>query len=392
LEDQDQEHNAHITPLGRVSFGRRLGVSFRCRLTANAGKGIYDPVKWAVVFKYTSVNIPTGVTVTFKNHPSHAPVVWLVQGDATIAGTLNLNGKSGALSGILTEAGPGGFQGGGGYSPSRPVGSGHGPGGGGQPASGLFDANGGSYATQGGGDGVPGPIYGNPAILPLIGGSGGTGYGNQRDAYRIAGSSGGGALLLCAGDILDVSGTVSATGGLSMTGCGSGGAIRIIANVVSGNGVLNAEGTPADGQTWGGFGRIRIEANAVTFTGVRYPAPSVYAPLFTDPVIWPPANTPAIAIAQIAGGSAPVDPHAVLSTSDHYTTLDVSPTAAFVVRLNATNVPPDWNVILRVVPYYGKDFIAAAHLVSGDETASVWQATITSPVGVSAIQARASKT
>lgn len=32
------------------------------------GKGIYDPEKCAVVFKYKSVNIPAGVTVTFKNH------------------------------------------------------------------------------------------------------------------------------------------------------------------------------------------------------------------------------------------------------------------------------------------------------------------------------------
>ena len=40
---------------------------------ANAGKGIHDPAKWAVVFKYSSVNIPPGVTVTFKNHPAHRP-------------------------------------------------------------------------------------------------------------------------------------------------------------------------------------------------------------------------------------------------------------------------------------------------------------------------------
>ncbi len=36
--------------------------------TANAGKGIYDPSKWAVVFKYSSVTVATGKTVTFKNH------------------------------------------------------------------------------------------------------------------------------------------------------------------------------------------------------------------------------------------------------------------------------------------------------------------------------------
>ena len=47
---------------------------------ATPGKGRYDANKWAVVFKYSSVNTPAGVTVTFKNHPSYAPVIWLVSG------------------------------------------------------------------------------------------------------------------------------------------------------------------------------------------------------------------------------------------------------------------------------------------------------------------------
>src|SRR5687768_18467177 len=44
------------------------------------GKGVYDPVKWAVVFKYDSVSIAEGSTVRFLNHPSCAPVVWIVSG------------------------------------------------------------------------------------------------------------------------------------------------------------------------------------------------------------------------------------------------------------------------------------------------------------------------
>ena len=57
----------------------------------SSGNGIYDAEKWAIVFKYSSVNIPSGVTVTFKNHPSHAPVVWLVQGSVNIAGTVSVD-------------------------------------------------------------------------------------------------------------------------------------------------------------------------------------------------------------------------------------------------------------------------------------------------------------
>ena len=69
--------------------------------TANAGKGIYDASKWAVVFKYSSVNIPAGVTVSFKNHASRAPVVWLVKGDVEVNGNVNLNGATGAPDGVL---------------------------------------------------------------------------------------------------------------------------------------------------------------------------------------------------------------------------------------------------------------------------------------------------
>jgi len=63
-------------------------------LQPGTGTGVYDADKWAVVFKYSSVNIPSGVTVTFKNHASRAPVVWLVQGNTTIAGTVNLDGQA----------------------------------------------------------------------------------------------------------------------------------------------------------------------------------------------------------------------------------------------------------------------------------------------------------
>ena len=43
--------------------------------TANAGNGVYDPDKWAVVFKYTSVTVDADATLSFANHPTRAPVV-----------------------------------------------------------------------------------------------------------------------------------------------------------------------------------------------------------------------------------------------------------------------------------------------------------------------------
>ena len=119
--------------------------------TANAGKGIYDPNKWAVVFKYSSVNI-SGGAVSFINHPTHAPVVWLVSGNVTNNGTISLGGQSfSANYSDAAEPGPGGFRGG------TLVMSGFGPGGG--------YSYYGSYSS-------PPYGYGNQQIVPLIGGSG----------------------------------------------------------------------------------------------------------------------------------------------------------------------------------------------------------------------------
>ena len=133
--------------------------------SANAGKGIYDSNKWAVVFKYSSVLVNSGCTVTFKNHLKRAPVVWLVQSNVTINGTVSLNGQDAPTAPWLAEPGPGGFRGGAGnYAYGAANGSGFGPGGaaiGSQSPSGY----GGSYGSQG--SGGPSP-YGNPSLLPLI--------------------------------------------------------------------------------------------------------------------------------------------------------------------------------------------------------------------------------
>ncbi len=150
--------------------------------SANAGKGIYDPEKWAVVFKYSSVNIPAGVTVSFINHPTHAPVVWLVQGDVAINGALNLNGDGGDVRGpeklVPPEPGPGGFRGG----VAGPAGFGAGLGPGGTDPAGWPGSTSASYAAT----------YGNPQIVPLLGGSGSGGNGSE-DAR---GCAGGGAILI----------------------------------------------------------------------------------------------------------------------------------------------------------------------------------------------------
>lgn len=51
------------------------------------------------IFNFTSVNIPTGVTVTFKKNALNTPVVILASGNVTIAGTLDVTGTSGVATG-----------------------------------------------------------------------------------------------------------------------------------------------------------------------------------------------------------------------------------------------------------------------------------------------------
>lgn len=78
------------------------------------------------IYNYSSVNIPSGVTVSFIPNANNSPVVWLVQSNAVISGTVNLNGQL-TTNGIGGVGGPGGYRGGnGGTSPT----AGLGPGGG----------------------------------------------------------------------------------------------------------------------------------------------------------------------------------------------------------------------------------------------------------------------
>jgi len=153
------------------------------------------------IYHYTSVNIPADVTVSFIPNAGNKPVVWLVQNDCVISGTLDVAGQHGNYNiNMGLTGGPGGGRGGNGGSVASP---GQGPGGG--PAVGSNA----SYATVGQGNPEslpPGNIYGNTFILPLLGGSGGGGWAlTDSNGYTYsggAGGGGGGALLIAAsGDV-----------------------------------------------------------------------------------------------------------------------------------------------------------------------------------------------
>jgi hypothetical protein len=375
-----------------------LGAAAKAAWNAQSpvpGAGVYDSTKWAVVFKFTSVNIAAGKMVNFINHYSDAPVIWLVQGDVTIAGRINLQGQDSQTGGNFALGGPGGFRGGRGYLGATSLGSaGMGPGGGGYYPS--YYGGGGGYYQAGGGGSYGGIAYGNARILPLIGGSGGAGSG----ANGYGGGGGGGAILIAANGTVTLASTglVYAYGGAasSSSGPGSGGGIRIIANSITGSAAgLNANCGAQGSQYTASVGRIRIEANSISLSGSSIPNYSQMFPLPGDQAeIWPPNNSPTVRVATFAGLPVPADPKSDFIPPGDVLVVSVDSVA---VQLEGKYVPTDpsrrWNVKLRVVLRSGREYVRTASYVSGDSTLSQWS-TMVPPLPEAdfvAIQARASK-
>jgi len=318
--------------------------------SANAGKGIFDPARRAIVFKYSSINITSGRTVTFKNHPSRAPVVWLVQGDAIIAGTINLSGASTVGGNTPAEPGPGGFRGG--AIGSLGAGSGLGVGGG------VVSPNPGLFASS----------YGNPSLVPLIGGSGG-----------FSGGAGGGVILIAASGTIQVSGTINSLGGGtggSSQGSGSGGGVRLVANTLSGSGTINT----------GSDGRIRLEGNVAAGSVVTLPQ-TVMVPPATPPVIWPGNDAPTVKVVAVDAVSPPAVPTAPL---DLAADIGISTSGATTVTLQTTNFPTTGLVEVRSAPKFGAAAVwTTAAFQSGDANSATWTATVNFPSGFTTLQARA---
>jgi hypothetical protein len=321
--------------------------------STSPGNGIYDSEKWAIVFKYSSINIPAGVTVTFKNHPSYAPVVWLVQGDMNIAGTVSLTGKTGVGGTAAlnpSEPGPGGFRG----AAVGPAGNGAGLGIGGGGGSGAYNTK-----------------YGNPQILPLIGGSGGQGS-------EYSGGGGGGAILIA------VSGTIQLTGNVysydswaANSYPGSAGAIKLIANQITGSGNVNAANS----------GRVRIEANTMSSAISATPATIAVPPGMT-PIIFQSASSPVVKIVSVDGLPSPADPTAPLVSSADIAIQKNTPVTVVLKTYNFATAGA--VVALRIANKFGGASSINATLQGGGTSAeSTWTVSTTLAPGFVTLQARA---
>ena len=358
---------------------------------ANAGKGVYDAAKWAVVFKYSSVNVASGATVTFKNHDSRAPVVWLVSGNVTIAGTVNLDGQNAQPPPLLANPGPGGFRGGAGSYETNPAGgAGFGPGGG-------FQQNG--NAGQGGAYGTATSVatYGNPSLIPLIGGSGGS--GDPEFVYstpeRLGGGGGGGGLLIATSGTVALTGEIVSKGGDGTnytyinTGGGSGGGLRVVCDQLSGTGKLTANG--GGGWQAGGLGRIRLERVTNSNSLTIVPDPSV-VPLAASAtaLLWPPSDAPQVNVISIGGSAAPVDPRASFGSAGADVALPQTTSTQAIIE--TTNVEQASQVQVRVTPRAGANATVVnatvQSVVSTSPLVVRWSATLPVNVGYSGVQVK----
>lgn len=386
------------------------------------------------IFNYTTINIPAGVTVTFRRNQVNTPVTWLATGDVTIDGKVILSGKNSPDVGAAGDgnvgddgqpglAGPGGFDGGTGGGSNSQIGSaGYGPGRG-LPASGTHTSGSESHGCGGGGAGyfaagsqsvsVAGPsslcnqiqdggaggnAYGNLELLPLIGGSGGGGASGGFTTAGSGGGGGGGAILIASSTNVSINGELRADGGNSGSvggqntggsgGAGSGGAIRIIATTISGNGVISASagqaGTVPTSYTYtytkggnGADGRIRLEAENFLRTTGTTPGYSLATPgtLFIP-------GQPAVRISSVAAQTAPAIP-----TGNADIVLPITTTNPVTVNIASTGIPVGNVVNVTMIPATGNPVTVVSSALTGTQNAATATATIDLPTGPSILQA-----
>lgn len=293
------------------------------------------------IFHCTTIKVANGATLRFTRNALNTPVWLLATGEVRVDGAVDVSGEEGGLGNNLSpgRGGPGGFDGGvGGYGGSGFGGTGRGgdgigPGGG---VSGL--SGGGGFF---GGDGSK--SYGNALLLPLIGGSGGAGMdGNP----GIGGGGGGGALLIGSNTRITIDGQLRAEGGgtPSYYNGGSGGAIRLVAPVVSGKGSLRAYGVPAEP------GRLRIDClDRYAAQSLKAITPSMRSVSIGSQMYVFSAVQPRLEIVQAAGRSIPAPASAAISIA-----LPLGETATnHIITVQARDFTNDVPITLAIIPQNG---------------------------------------
>ncbi len=349
----------------------KSGPNFPFDMTARAN-GIWN---------FTSVTVPSGVTVTFKKNAANAPVVWLATENVQINGSVDVSGGDATgtdVPELVGKGGPGGFDGGVGgtrfdVSNSYPGQPGQGPGGGLPGTQPSTDR-----------DGKPGTFsatYGNLYLQPLIGGSGGGGASSGATSNGGAGGGGGGAILIASSKDIIVNGSIKSEGGLrsvtnSVGGNGSGGAVRLVADRVIGSGSVDVDTT----------GRIRIEGffRALAGSTGNSIAASGAAPVATFAA----SAQGQLIVSSVAGQNVAQPPTGSLTTPD----VVFTQAGQITVTVTGTGIPNGTPVRLRITTSGG--VIALPAQGAPAVTLSGGNATFTAtvPAGTGTIQSFADYT
>lgn len=272
------------------------------------------------ILNYTTITIPNGKTLVFKRNSRNTPAILLAQGNVNIVGTIDLS--AGAYVYCPQQqtpcydyriAGPGGFNGG---DSGRP---GFGPGGG------VVSTNPALENAK---------WVGSLSLIPIVGGSGGAG------SY-IYGGGGGGAVVIASSTSINISGYGGITaygqsgpgGGTPGARCGSGGAIRLVANSITTSNTSNLNAPSCNGANPNGVGVIRVEATQIDFRAATTPAATLST---INPVIVSSAQ-PQLTIASVGGYPVPSYSGSRFDTVDLL--LPNQLTDPINVVIQATNIP-----------------------------------------------------
>ena len=356
------------------------------------GTVIFDPVGLGLdldgdhVFHFTTINIGAGVTVRLSNQYLNGPVYWLATQEVAINGIIDLNGETGySCTNTLPNyslrrpalGGAGGFNGGvGGWSAGPSALSS-------QPGSGP---SGGTAAPgPANGNGLAGTLSANLFLIPMVGGSGGGGAFNTNFAcFGGGGGGGGGAIVIASSVSITVTspGTIQANGGsggsITFTCCtggaGAGGAIRLMSNLIAGNGTITAS-SPAGAAF---AGRIRLEANQQSTSFSVSPTAILASPTLLATVL-PAGPPPSIRALTVDGVALPAIPGGSFTIPD--ATIDNSNPVAIAIQ--ASNIPLGTVLTLRISSESGPDLTTTSTPLAGTVANSTASATVTFPSGFS---------
>ena len=352
------------------------------------------------ILHYTSINVPKGVTVTFKRNLANTPVYLLSQGDIAVAGTIDVSGKKGVsvqglygFSYLGGEGGPGGSDGGSVGFYGNGDGFGPGPGhetsgsyeraaGGG--ASPISAGKGGSCCGYGCGNAGGGSAYADIGMFFLHGGSGG-GAANSRP-----GGGGGGVIVLASTTKITIDGSIKAVGGSAFKnssgggGGGGGGAIRLASPEIGGTGVLDSRDASVDCSSCsggcGGDGLVRIEGFLITGDLVTNSTPGAITAIPEKGFPYPIDQRPRLKVTKVGTKSATLDK--AYSHVHRQPGVKVPQGVEITIEVEASYVPLGTKVKLKLNTQGNGEVIAETVGLVGTIDKSTASAKLTIPAGM----------